>query len=256
MIKKGQIFLVFGVVIVILVLFIIAFLIYTYPRVPYDYSCIVDEDCVLKDVGSGCPWNVCINKAQFNETNLAKSREGIPKSKGILSPGCIPSEVLGCKCRNNLCEGINIAKPEFAEDCNYIEMIQWRDVCYINYAKNHSDSQACEQIHYPDREKKCEEFMYTYCDSDDDCVLEIYLENNCCLIPCRNHAVNKQTQERRAKWRETHCTQEERELVENKIPSKLTKEDTNKWSCLFENVECDPSYYEEAYCDNGTCKSR
>jgi hypothetical protein len=95
------------------------------------------------------------------------------------------------------------------------------------------------------------------CVKNEDCVLTGYEENSCCQ-DCQGFPINRQAAERRSLWRDNNCNEQERTLLESKLYRKEINMTTvpHKWRCLVEIVECNPTYYINAYCNQGTCKGK
>jgi len=96
------------------------------------------------------------------------------------------------------------------------------------------------------------------CDSDDDCIFD-WSEENSCYSPLPQ-LINKETKERRAKWREENCDEEEFNLLWQKYKQgEINWEDIpEKWQNFGLSITVVDHYNQSAgpYCDNGICKAR
>lgn len=107
--NNGKKLAIFILVIIVLILFILTLKMYSlyrnlYPRI--DYSCNIDADCEIKNLGNLCGYYpACVNK---------NFKPNPPEFKN--NPFCGFSSIDSCKCVKNLCRGS--FKGEFGSPYN------------------------------------------------------------------------------------------------------------------------------------------
>ena len=101
-----------------------------------DYSCTLDVDCVVKDVGNCCGANpVCVNSGAIVDPDHVNQI----CTDNSLSSTCSIDVVVGCACVNNVCEKRSTALQDpdvrfeliIPEDLNKDNMVDKNDLLWL-----------------------------------------------------------------------------------------------------------------------------
>ena len=85
----------FGVILIAISIILIGIFIYWSNIPKTDYSCNVDSDCEIKNIGNRCGYYpACVNKNYQ------------PHPPELDSPTCMIPSVTGCKCVENTCHDL------------------------------------------------------------------------------------------------------------------------------------------------------